>query len=600
VDNNAKPAVIRAKLKFPDVETFIERYAPNVSRAGIFVKTADPRPAGTPVRFEFQISDGTPVMRGLGEVAWIREADEGDRPAGMGIRFLRLDARSQENLDRVVAWKQQRKIVSRYSEMPPPPLPGELDEAEADAFGQPAPVSAPEPAPVQPPAPQRDASSPPPAPKRRPAGKARKSTTDIDLSAIDSMLADLSSDVGGRARRKKHAPSVEPEPAPRIAVPEPVAEPEPVIEPEPEPEPELEPEAADEPVPVPVPAVPISRPPLSIEPLPPLAAGAFAEPEAPEGPDSLEFDEDIVTRPEPLDDLLSQLGDGYAAPASPEPAPVVARGSYPPSPADIEGELEDVEAEGELEEQARYESYLPPPPAPDFGLPDLTSRPIADDADSGSLVDLLEPEERVPALAEQDEPGGLFDGRQPEPAMISFMPRSSEDSQVRLASELESVLATAEEDDGALLSTGEIESLTIGDSYAGLGREPLEDSLPAGTALDDDDVLTTEIEEQTLSLDQSDSVADLIDEIARDSAPPAKLPPAEPLLSRDHVAEALDDFFKKNAPSRQRQQPPDTLPDDAVPPGLVRQRTSSAGPPPPPVPDGDGKKKGFFRKLFGS
>ncbi|HUT79130.1 MAG TPA: TIGR02266 family protein, partial [Polyangia bacterium] len=216
MNDTSKPAVIRAKLKFPNVETFIERYSPNVSRAGIFVKTSDPRPLGTPIRFEFQISDGTPVMRGLGEVAWIRETDEGDRPAGMGIRFLKLDARSQEHLDRVVAWKQQRRMVSRYSEMPPPPPPGEPVDEEAEEAATPAPVVARAPS----------AAVAPPAAKLRPGGRPRKAAADIDLSAIDSMLADLSTDVAIAPRRKKRVAPVPADLATTAPDPEPIVEPE--------------------------------------------------------------------------------------------------------------------------------------------------------------------------------------------------------------------------------------------------------------------------------------------------------------------------------------------------------------------------------------
>ena len=87
----AKPASIRAKLKFPSVDVFIDRYSPNISKAGIFVKTPKPKSVGTEVRFEFQIADGTVVMRGAGEVSWIRESSDDGKPTGMGIKFNKLD-----------------------------------------------------------------------------------------------------------------------------------------------------------------------------------------------------------------------------------------------------------------------------------------------------------------------------------------------------------------------------------------------------------------------------------------------------------------------------------------------------------------------------
>ena len=90
-----KIASIRAKLKFNSERDFIERYAPNISKTGIFIKTSKPRPIGTRVMFEFQIADGTTVLRGLGEVSWHSEKKAGT-PPGMGIKFLKINRKSNQ------------------------------------------------------------------------------------------------------------------------------------------------------------------------------------------------------------------------------------------------------------------------------------------------------------------------------------------------------------------------------------------------------------------------------------------------------------------------------------------------------------------------
>jgi hypothetical protein len=94
---------------------------------------------------------------------------------------------------------------------------------------------------------------------------------------------------------------------------------------------------------------------------------------------------------------------------------------------------------------------------------------------------------------------------------------------------------------------------------------------------------------------ESNSVVDsLIAEMARDSHEPAG--PADlQLLEEEVVSDALDDIFEEASA-------PETLPDDAVPPGLVRERAAQRPvpePPPPPSEDAASKKKGFFGKLFG-
>ena len=75
---------IPLKVKFPrsaNLDEFIERYAADLSRAGVFIRTKQPLPVGTALRFEFQLQDGTPLFHGEGRVAWTRSLDA-TRPGG--------------------------------------------------------------------------------------------------------------------------------------------------------------------------------------------------------------------------------------------------------------------------------------------------------------------------------------------------------------------------------------------------------------------------------------------------------------------------------------------------------------------------------------
>jgi hypothetical protein len=61
------------------------------------------------VRFEFLLSDATTtsIIRGEGQVQWTKEFDAA-HPAkahGMGVKFMRLDADSQEIIDRALRWR---------------------------------------------------------------------------------------------------------------------------------------------------------------------------------------------------------------------------------------------------------------------------------------------------------------------------------------------------------------------------------------------------------------------------------------------------------------------------------------------------------------
>ncbi|MCA1664928.1 MAG: TIGR02266 family protein [Myxococcales bacterium] len=102
-------ASMRIKLKYPDVETFIQKYAVNISRGGIFIATKQPKPVGTFVKFEFLLSDAstTSIIRGEGQVQWTKEFDPAHpmKAHGMGVKFSRLDAGSQAVIDRALRWR---------------------------------------------------------------------------------------------------------------------------------------------------------------------------------------------------------------------------------------------------------------------------------------------------------------------------------------------------------------------------------------------------------------------------------------------------------------------------------------------------------------
>ena len=89
-------------LAFKDFRTFLKSSSADFSRDGIFVETEAPAPPGATVALELSLSDGHPLIRGRGAVAWSRvDGAEGERP-GMGVRFLDLDFTARRaRLDRL-------------------------------------------------------------------------------------------------------------------------------------------------------------------------------------------------------------------------------------------------------------------------------------------------------------------------------------------------------------------------------------------------------------------------------------------------------------------------------------------------------------------
>jgi uncharacterized protein (TIGR02266 family) len=128
---------MRIKLKYPDVETFIQKYAVNISRGGIFIATKTPKAVGTPLKFEFVLAAGDAgisVIRGEGQVLWTREFDpnQPSKAHGMGVKFTRLDAESQQIVDRALAFRAQQAQPAGEERRDEPsgvrPLPERRDE----------------------------------------------------------------------------------------------------------------------------------------------------------------------------------------------------------------------------------------------------------------------------------------------------------------------------------------------------------------------------------------------------------------------------------------------------------------------------------------
>jgi uncharacterized protein (TIGR02266 family) len=100
-------APVRVRLRYAAFETFIEKFAPNVTRGGLFLASRTPRPVGEVFQFEVQLAGGEVALSGEGKVTWVRDFDPAapNKPHGMGVQFLRLDAPSREVVNQMLARK---------------------------------------------------------------------------------------------------------------------------------------------------------------------------------------------------------------------------------------------------------------------------------------------------------------------------------------------------------------------------------------------------------------------------------------------------------------------------------------------------------------
>ncbi len=295
-------ATFRIRLGYPDLDAFVDGYAANISKGGIFVPTKQPRDKGAEVRFELLLKDGSTAVSGVGRVAWTKPFDAA-KPAeryGMGVEFTTLEGSSEEVVRKALEWrakhlgdKAAREIADEGGE---PPAGARPKPEQPKAAPKPEPKATPEPEPKTAPAPEaapglepKPPDKPAPVLPKRPAFPARPT-----------------------------AGALRPPPRPRVAAPLPL--PKPRVEPTPPPpetsvteaKPQVEPEPQAEPTPPP-PEAPETEP--QVEPTPPPPEAPETEPQV--EPPAAEPEAHLPS----LEDLEAALAAAAALPDSSSETP---------------------------------------------------------------------------------------------------------------------------------------------------------------------------------------------------------------------------------------------------------------------------------------
>ena len=83
---------------------FYAGFAENLSAGGVFVATHLLKPVGEIIELSIHIPDSDQIVKGTGEVRWIREYNEAsDVPPGMGVKFTALEPGSEEAIQQFLA-----------------------------------------------------------------------------------------------------------------------------------------------------------------------------------------------------------------------------------------------------------------------------------------------------------------------------------------------------------------------------------------------------------------------------------------------------------------------------------------------------------------
>jgi len=144
-DSRRVPLETRVQLKFEKFSGFINEFSANISPGGIFIRSERPAPVGTLVDFEFRLGDGFELIKGRGEVVWVREtSDDPAHPAGMGLSFQEISPQGKELIYKVVDRHVQSGGVPFDPTPPlPPPPPATATRTPIAPLARPAPQAPP-------------------------------------------------------------------------------------------------------------------------------------------------------------------------------------------------------------------------------------------------------------------------------------------------------------------------------------------------------------------------------------------------------------------------------------------------------------------------
>ncbi len=86
---------------------FYAGFVENMSAGGVFIATHMIKKCGEIVDVSIRVPNSVHVVRGIGEVRWVREFSERSNvPPGIGIRFIELEPGSQEAIQEFLARRE--------------------------------------------------------------------------------------------------------------------------------------------------------------------------------------------------------------------------------------------------------------------------------------------------------------------------------------------------------------------------------------------------------------------------------------------------------------------------------------------------------------
>ena len=151
-----------ARYRSPTAFEFVQEECYDLSVGGMFIKSEQPAPPGTLLKLECDVDGGQQVIRAVARVVWQREQEDNGEPAGMGVKFVKVEAGGREVIDGLVERSGPRESL------PPPEAQGAAERPSLFASTLRGMSTMPSAPPRSSIADQLPGKPPPPAPSRKP------------------------------------------------------------------------------------------------------------------------------------------------------------------------------------------------------------------------------------------------------------------------------------------------------------------------------------------------------------------------------------------------------------------------------------------------
>lgn len=102
-------------VRYTTIDQLVVAYASDLSKGGMFLATDHFLPVNAVVRLHLELPDSDAEVPVIGRVAYVRpEGDAADKPAGMGVEFLDLDADCLQLIEAFIAERLRGELAETY------------------------------------------------------------------------------------------------------------------------------------------------------------------------------------------------------------------------------------------------------------------------------------------------------------------------------------------------------------------------------------------------------------------------------------------------------------------------------------------------------